>query len=933
MDEAKLNEILAELTALSEAGRVLSARHRDKVASMLEMATGLAYHPIGQKIRDLCEELLAAADKVQESTGNAAGQLELLERTFTADQRKAMADRGQAMADGSFPIASKADLANAIKAMGRASNPAAAKAHIMKRAKAMDAMDMLPDDWQAGLKEVMAMSWEETERRVCQALSMAYAQPMLPGGGDIPAVPLAHPVATYADRVVFSMEGKLYEASYTVADDGAVTLGEPVEVVATFAKVQESRTFIEAADKEGREWDVILIQAGLSLNGNYYPADVLKSAAPLFEGKAAFADHVTDAERSARPERSIKDKVGVFRNVTYGTFAVNGRQIEGLRARFRVIAPWLRETLLEAAKAGEPEFLGFSIDAEGRCTKKPHGGRMVTWVEQLIKVHSVDVVTDPAAGGQVLRLVASLGNGGPLMDPEEIKRLIAETLKTEMAAGLADMVKEQTVAAVGTAVLEAVKPATDGNLALAEQVQALQEQNRLLLSRERVDAALADVTLSDVGKQRVRAALVEAAKRRDLEDEEITTAVQEAVAYEAAVAQQFVKVAGVAPRLRVGDSEHDQFDKGIQGWFNSGVPIDGVTPFGSLKEAYCRFSGVQSWEFDALQMLDDFGANYRSYRDHKRVRESLTTASWGDFFADNLYIMALRAYQTDPYQRWKQFVSEFDNAPDFQTRHWARVGGYGDLPAVAEQGTYLGTTSPADEEVNFAITKRGFLDDVTFEMITGDRFRKLQQLPTSMGRAAARTLFKFVMNMLTTDNPTMDYDSVALYAAGHSNTGTAALSLDGLNLVTIAMRDQTAYGETSEILGERNYPKYLIVPNELEQRAIRVVNPTDAYSYAVGTPDDTATVIDPQAFKGKGIEVVVYDQLTDATDWWVVADPKNVSVLVMGFLGGRQEPEIFVQDQPNVGSAFTADKITYKIRHMYSGSITDHRPLYRQVVA
>ena len=40
-----------------------------------------------------------------------------------------------------------------------------------------------------------------------------------------------------------------------------------------------------------------------------------------------------------------------------------------------------------------------------------------------------------------------------------------------------------------------------------------------------------------------------------------------------------------------------------------------------------------------------------------------------------------------------------------------------------------------------------------------------------------------------------------------------------------------------------------------------------------------------------------------------------------GFLGGREEPELFVQDMPNVGSMFSNDKLTYKIRHIYGGNV------------
>lgn len=71
----------------------------------------------------------------------------ILKRDFSAEEREALAESGAAMPDGSFPIATKADLANAIQAHGRASDPAKVKAHIIARAKALGATDELPDGW------------------------------------------------------------------------------------------------------------------------------------------------------------------------------------------------------------------------------------------------------------------------------------------------------------------------------------------------------------------------------------------------------------------------------------------------------------------------------------------------------------------------------------------------------------------------------------------------------------------------------------------------------------------------------------------------------------------------------------------------------------------------------------------------------------------
>lgn len=703
--------------------------------------------------------------------------------------------------------------------------------------------------------------------------------------------------------------------------------GQPVEPLHEPAAIQ----VLEAvAGSDGREWDVILIEAGVSRNGNYYPAPTLAAAASLFEGVPAFVDHATADERRARPERSVRNKAGVFRNPQYGQFSLDGRMVEAIRARFKVVDRRVREQLVEAHALGEPEFVGLSIDAEGRVSRKEHAGRLVNWVEAITRVASVDVVTDPAAGGRIMRLVAgNLPTGVDAVDPEELQKLIAEQVGAAVGQAVAQL-KEAMTPAAKVEEPAAAEPAATADESMTEAAAVIQEARRLL-AEAKVDKALAAATgLSEVGRQFVREGLLHAADTRELSEAQIGEAITRQQDYEAALRP--VAPLTLGGRVQTGDSAHDKMVKALIGWF-TGAPEDGVKPFSSLREAYCRWKGLDYFDqFNAVEYIGDFSTRYDSAIHHGQLKESLSTASWGQIFADVQYLMVIRSYQNNPmYARWRALVSDLESVPDFQTRHWARIGGYGDLSTVAEQATYQPLTSPGDEEVTYTIAKRGGLDDITMEMLLGDRVNRIRQIPAAMARSAARTLFKFVVNLATTDNPTLDYDSVALYHASHGNTGTAALSVSALNDVRVAMRDQTAFGEANEILGERNQPRLLLIPNELQALAGRVLNPSDAYLASVSN-GGTDTTLDPAMFRGAGIEALVIDHFTDATDWFVVADPTQVPTMVVGFLGGQQEPELFVQDQPTVGSVFTADKITYKIRHIYGADVLDHRAYYRNVV-
>ncbi|MDE1971399.1 MAG: hypothetical protein KGI50_07540 [Patescibacteria group bacterium] len=87
----------------------------------------------GEKI-DI-DEILSSAKK---------GSLQA--RDFSRKKRKALAKKGYAMADGSYPIVTSGDLENAVQAYGRSPDQAT-KNHIIKRAHALGRTDLLPDKW------------------------------------------------------------------------------------------------------------------------------------------------------------------------------------------------------------------------------------------------------------------------------------------------------------------------------------------------------------------------------------------------------------------------------------------------------------------------------------------------------------------------------------------------------------------------------------------------------------------------------------------------------------------------------------------------------------------------------------------------------------------------------------------------------------------
>ncbi|MEW6332453.1 MAG: hypothetical protein AB1560_13430, partial [Pseudomonadota bacterium] len=190
----------------------------------------------------------------------------------------------------------------------------------------------------------------------------------------------------------------------------------------------------------------------------------------------------------------------------------------------------------------------------------------------------------------------------------------------------------------------------------------------------------------------------------------------------------------------------------------------------------------------------------------------------------------------------------------------------------------------------------------------------IRQIPIKLSRAAKRTLAKFVLDFIRT-NPVI-YDGLALFHATHGNLGSAALDATSLAARRLAMLKYTENGSGDRIgIG----PKSLLVPFDLQTTAADLFNRN--------------TNNDKTFLQNLSLQVIPVWYWTDVTDWAIAADPNDISGLEVGFLDGREEPELFVQDSPTSGSMFSNDVLTWKLRHIYGGAITDWRQFDKSVVA
>lgn len=781
--------------------------------------------------------------------------------------------------------------------------------------------------------------------------------------------------------------------------------GEPVqEAGAREVIIEAGGRLLREADgggKKGHRWLVRLIESGVSHNRRLWTPAMVRKLVPIMEGLGrvwAYYDHDPDDERERYPVRRAEDRVGFYEAFNLvedpdGTVAIE--------ATFNVIKEALRADLRNADELDAlGDFLTFSINAEGAVSPGVANGAPVSVVESIDLLRSFDVVTDAAAGGRVIRLVASKThqtNQGAerTMTPEELAKLI----KNAVAEGLASQATEveasvSTSEAQTTQTTQESVAAGEGNAPAAQAPQApapaavaqpaapaqapapvapavaqTPALDVVALVREAVapvQRELETMRAQDTGRriaEAIRGSQLPAPSQERvaqlLTSQTVTGGGQvSAEAIQEAIKAERTYIASLTARPasgHVGSASGQRITASranmapievhvarLRGFFrNPQKDKDGrvIPAYRTLKEAMLWHQpdldpyGVEITE-GIMESLRE--ARFQGFRSSRRITESITTATFGEVFANVMHQVLIAEYSQLPYDGWRKFVSDIEPVMDFLARKWMKVGGYGDLPTVAESAAYQTLTHGGDEEESYSISKRGGIEDaISMEAIAGDRVGSLSRIPGALARAAKRTLYREVMDAITTDNATMA-DGVALYHNGsHGNlpTGTA-LSVAGLKALKQAMRAQTAAKETAEILGPRNLPRHLIVPPELEDLARVLVESGRDQSAQVSatSSQDAATFLGHNVYQGS-MTVEVYDYLSSAEDFYAVADPMEMATMVVGFYNGQEEPELFVEDDPNSGSGFNNDTQAVKIRHIYGVKTLDHRPFCKMDVS
>lgn len=733
------------------------------------------------------------------------------------------------------------------------------------------------------------------------------------------ALPGVYIIDLYTDLVIYEDDkGKYFEVGYGIVD-GKVSLGEKTEVQkkVEYVKVQAAVSLAAAVGETGSEeygfrWEVQIVEFGPDKqNQIFWDADAIRAAIPIYEGAKVFA--LSEAQHQAKAHKygkSVRDLVGWLSDVTENE--------KGLTGYFNVLkaAKWLRDSVVDAWERGKKDLIGLSHDVDCSVGVRVVGGKKMRAPVKISGV-TVDVVYEPAAGGRFLRLAGALEAGQN--EEDSMKKLLAalKVKRPDAYKSIEAKIDDGTVtedeviellAAVPTEGKESLKggkPEKEGEDALKAANQVL-EQTKMVACNMTLTHELSGSGLPDYAQEKIR--------------KQFENKVFEADALRAAITDEKHYLDKVTGSGRVSDSGEVRVLRGSEDKLQAamdklvGAPIDSkhddVPAFKSLRGAYVEMTG----DTEVRGHIDD----------PRKLRAAFTSTTFSYALGNSLYRRLVRDYKEAPDFGVSRLVSEKRNAKDFRSLESIRVAYFGDLPDVTPEALdYPDLGTLTDEKVDYTLNQKGGTITVTRKMIINDDMGALNKIVSRLPRAARRTLAKRVWNKFIT-NATYKGDNKAIFHADHANLGSTAYSVAALVAAIKALLDTTEPGSNEKLMLKA---MTLSIPTALWDTAVKI-------NRTAGDPG-TANHGNPayQYFGANEEGIFVNPFMTDATDWMLFADPKDVEIIELAFLNGQEEPEMFIADNPSVGQMFVADKIQYKIRHEYEAETTDYRGGYKAVVA
>jgi HK97 family phage prohead protease len=375
--------------------------------------------------------------------------------------------------------------------------------------------------------------------------------------------------------------------------------------------------------------------------------------------------------------------------------------------------------------------------------------------------------------------------------------------------------------------------------------------------------------------------------------------------------------------VQMGESEHEKVVRGMSDalMVRAGLASDEVKAevrnneytgmtLSEMAREWCRTHNINTRGLDKMGVV---GAAFK-----RDVTETAFTSVVADFpalLADVANKSLLRGYAEAP-ETWRGFCS-VGAVNDFKVNSRPNMSMFPDLEVVAENGAF-----PIKEVTDWAESIQaqtvGARFSITRQALVNDDLASFTRIPMYMGRAAARSVGDAAYSVLLTVQ-TMGEDSNPLFdAANHGNVQTAgAPSVSTVDQIRVAMATQTdPSGATLNIR-----PSKMVVPLSYEGTAATLRNA----QFDPDTGDSAGNTAGNRPNWVAGTFEVIADARIDAdsnaTNWFMLADPAQFDGIEVAFLNGVETPYLEQRD------GFTIDGTEYKVRLDYGVAALDWRTI------
>lgn len=327
-----------------------------------------------------------------------------------------------------------------------------------------------------------------------------------------------------------------------------------------------------------------------------------------------------------------------------------------------------------------------------------------------------------------------------------------------------------------------------------------------------------------------------------------------------------------------------------------------------------QFAGLDLGDM-ARDAVERAGQRTRGMSKREIAVQALQSTSDFPAILENIVTKTLRAGYAGSARTFVPFCRQA-TLPDFKQVSRVQLGGAPNLKKVLEGAEYE-YGSIGDGAEKYAVQKYGRIVAITWEAIVNDDLDALTRIPFAFGASAA-DLESDIVYAILNGNPAMA-DGTALFHGDHGNLGSSTPLADALNsaaaLNPIAeMRQKMLLQKGIEGRYITVRPKYLIVPPELEEVALKITNATivPATASGVNVLGPTLTpIVEPRLHDGS------------ATAWYGAADPATVDTIEYAYLEGAEG--VFTETR----NGFHVDGVEVKCRHVFGAKAIDHRGLFK----